>query len=343
MMMKFGTTSLGEEATLYTLENQNKMVVTLSDFGATLVQVLVPDKEGKIRDVVLGYEDVTGYEKGEAFFGATVGRVANRIAKGEFKLNGVNYHLTTNDNGNNLHSGLNYYNKRMWQVLRKSKEEITFELISPSGDQGYPGEATIRVSYHLSEENELKITYQAKANEDTLFNMTNHSYFNLEGHQSSDTLSQEVWLNAQAFTPIDKALIPTGEISLVKGTPLDFTQAKEVGKEIDADFEQLKLAGGFDHNYVLEGRGFRKVASLYSKVTGIKMEVSTDLPGLQFYSGNFIEEEVGKDQVTYQKRQGLCFETQYFPNAVNEQSFNSPILLVGEEYQSTTSFSFQIV
>ena len=342
-MMKFGTTSLGEEATLYTLENQNKMVVTLSDFGATLVQVLVPDKEGKIRDVVLGYEDVTGYEKGEAFFGATVGRVANRIAKGEFKLNGVNYHLTTNDNGNNLHSGLNYYNKRMWQVLRKSKEEITFELISPSGDQGYPGEATIRVSYHLSEENELKITYQAKANEDTLFNMTNHSYFNLEGHQSSDTLSQEVWLNAQAFTPIDKALIPTGEISLVKGTPLDFTQAKEVGKEIDADFEQLKLAGGFDHNYVLEGRGFRKVASLYSKVTGIKMEVSTDLPGLQFYSGNFIEEEVGKDQVTYQKRQGLCFETQYFPNAVNEQSFNSPILLVGEEYQSTTSFSFQIV
>lgn len=342
-MMKFGTTSLGEEATLYTLENQNKMVVTLSDFGATLVQVLVPDKEGKIRDVVLGYEDVTGYEKGEAFFGATVGRVANRIAKGEFKLNGVNYHLTTNDNGNNLHSGLNYYNKRMWQVLRKSKEEITFELISPSGDQGYPGEATIRVSYHLSEENELTITYQAKANEDTLFNMTNHSYFNLEGHQSSDTLSQEVWLNAQAFTPIDKALIPTGEISLVKGTPLDFTQAKEVGKEIDADFEQLKLAGGFDHNYVLEGRGFRKVASLYSKVTGIKMEVSTDLPGLQFYSGNFIEEEVGKDQVTYQKRQGLCFETQYFPNAVNEQSFNSPILLVGEEYQSTTSFSFQIV
>lgn len=342
-MMKFGTTSLGEEATLYTLENQNKMVVTLSDFGATLVQVLVPDKEGKIRDVVLGYEDVTGYEKGEAFFGATVGRVANRIAKGEFKLNGVNYHLTTNDNGNNLHSGLNYYNKRMWQVLRKSKEEITFELISPSGDQGYPGEATIRVSYHLSEENELTITYQAKANEDTLFNMTNHSYFNLEGHQSSDTLSQEVWLNAQAFTPIDKALIPTGEISLVKGTPLDFTQAKEVGKEIDADFEQLKLAGGFDHNYVLEGRGFRKVASLYSKVIGIKMEVSTDLPGLQFYSGNFIEEEVGKDQVTYQKRQGLCFETQYFPNAVNEQSFNSPILLVGEEYQSTTSFSFQIV
>lgn len=342
-MMKFGTTSLGEEATLYTLENQNKMVVTLSDFGATLVQVLVPDKEGKIRDVVLGYEDVTGYEKGEAFFGATVGRVANRIAKGEFKLNGVNYHLTTNDNGNNLHSGLNYYNKRMWQVLRKSKEEITFELISPSGDQGYPGEATIRVSYHLSEENELTITYQAKANEDTLFNMTNHSYFNLEGHQSSDTLSQEVWLNAQAFTPIDKALIPTGEISLVKGTPLDFTQAKEVGKEIDADFEQLKLAGGFDHNYVLEGRGFRKVASLYSKVTGIKMEVSTDLPGLQFYSGNFIEEEVGKDQVTYQKRQGLCFETQYFPNAVNEQGFNSPILLVGEEYQSTTSFSFQIV
>lgn len=342
-MMKFGTTSLGEEATLYTLENQNKMVVTLSDFGATLVQVLVPDKEGKIRDVVLGYEDVTGYEKGEAFFGATVGRVANRIAKGEFKLNGVNYHLTTNDNGNNLHSGLNYYNKRMWQVLRKSKEEITFELISPSGDQGYPGEATIRVSYHLSEENELTITYQAKANEDTLFNMTNHSYFNLEGHQSSDTLSQEVWLNAQAFTPIDKALIPTGEISLVKGTPLDFTQAKEVGKEIDADFEQLKLAGGFDHNYVLEGRGFRKVASLYSKVIGIKMEVSTDLPGLQFYSGNFIEEEVGKDQVTYQKRQGLCFETQYFPNAVNEQGFNSPILLVGEEYQSTTSFSFQIV
>lgn len=342
MMIKFGTTSLGEEATLYTLENENKMVVTLSDFGATLVQVLVPDKKGKIRDVVLGYDSVTGYENGQVFFGATVGRVANRIAKAEYKLNGVNYHLTSNDNGNNLHSGLNYYNKRIWKVLSQSKTEIIFELISPSGDQGYPGEATIQVSYQLNEENELKITYEAKADEDTLFNMTNHSYFNLAGHQSKNAMKQEVWINAEAFTPIDQNLIPTGEISLVKGTPMDFTAVKVVEKEIDADFAPLKLAGGYDHNYVLEGRGFRKVASVYAKETGIKMEVSTDLPGLQFYTGNFIKNEVGKDQVVYQERQGLCLETQFFPNAINEPGFNSPILLVGEEYHSTTSFRFQI-
>lgn len=342
MMMKFGKTSLDEQATLYTIENDNKLVATVTDYGATLVSLLVSDRAGRIKDVVLGYDDASGYEKGGTFFGATVGRVANRIAKGEFNLNGVNYHLTGNDNGNNLHSGLNFYNKRMWKVVSHSSSKVVFQLESPSGDQGYPGDATITVTYELNNDNEVKISYHALSNEDTLFNMTNHSYFNLDGHESNTLVNQEVRINAEAFTPIDELLIPTGEIVLVKGTPMDFTSPKEIGEDIDADSEQIKLGGGFDHNFVIEGDGFREAASLYSKTTGIKMEVYTDLPGMQFYSGNFIEEENGKDGIIYGKRQGLCFETQYFPDAVNQSNFASPILLAGEEYYTETVFKFSV-
>ena len=336
----FGATVKGDETKLYTLTNKNGMEIAVSDYGATLVQVIVPDKEGKPCDVVLGYDEAAGYEEGDLFFGAIVGRSANRIGGASFELNGVTYQLEKNDNGNNLHSGMDFYNQRMWKVKETADDHITFELDSPDGDQGYPGAVHIEVTYTLTEDNAVKIAYHAVPDADTLINMTNHSYFNMDGHASGDVLDQEVWIDADAFTRADAESIPTGEITPVEGTPMDFRKEKVVEKEIGADYTPLKLAGGYDHNWVLNGKGFRKAAFAESEETGIKMEVYTDLPGIQFYSGNFLAGSKGKEGAVYEKGYCICFETQYFPDAIHKENFESPITKAGEVYDTTTVYKF---
>lgn len=340
MTESFGKTSSGWETTLYTLENQNGMQISVTDYGATLVKVLVPDQNGRMTDVVLGYDDASGYEQGDKFFGAIVGRVANRIGGASFELNGRTYRLAQNDHGNNLHSGMDFYSKRMWTVLEYGKEHITFALQSPDGDQGYPGKVNIRVSYTLTEENEVKIHYHAVPEEDTLINMTNHSYFNLSGQNSGSVMDEEVWIDADAYTEADAESIPTGAIVSVAGTPMDFRQRKSLGRDVEADYQALRFGGGYDHNWVLNGTGVRKVAELSSAVTGISMEVYTDLPGMQLYCGNFLEGDIGKGGCSYGKRSAVCFETQYFPDAIHKDNFEGPIVKAGQMYDTETVYKF---
>ena len=341
MKIEFGTTKKGEKASCYILKNKNGMEAVVSDYGAALLKLLVPDKNGKLCDVVLGYETLEDYENGGDSIGATVGRVANRIGTGEFELNGTVYSLTKNDNGKNtLHGGCDFYNKRMWNAKNEDDQQVTFTLTSPDGDQGFPVELKIEVTYTVTDDNELKIHYHAVPDKDTIVNLTNHSYFNLPGHASGSALDEEVWINADMFTEADEESIPTGIFVPVEGTPMDFRNAKTVEKEIGGDYIALRYGNGYDHNWVLNGEGFRKVAAAYSEKTGIKMEVSTDLPGMQFYSGNFLVETKGKDGAVYDKGHGICFETQYFPDAIHKDNFKSPVVRAGESYETTTIYKF---
>lgn len=341
MVCKVEKTSKGDEAKSYLLKNKKGMEIVVSDYGATLIQVKVPDREGNLLDVVLGYDKIEGYENGGVFFGATVGRIANRIGGACFELNGKEYQLTKNDNKNTLHGGRDFYSQRMWQAEKEDEAEITFVLNSPDGDQGFPGNLDIHVTYALTEENELKIHYYAVSDQDTIVNLTNHSYFNLSGHASGTAMDQQVVILADAFTEADAESIPTGKIIPVEGTPMDFRQMKAIGRDIEEKYEALILGGGYDHNWVLNGEGFRHVASMYSEKTGITMKVYTDLPGMQFYTGNFVEEEQGKEGAVYQKRNGVCFETQYFPDAIHKEHFGGPVLKAGETYDTMTVYKFE--
>lgn len=342
MKQSFGFTEKGEEAVLYIMKNSNNMEASVTNYGAALVKLLVPDKDRQLQDVVLGYDDVKGYENGDKFFGAAVGRIANRIGGASFVLNGREYTLEQNDNNNNLHSGNDFYNTRLWTVEEADEQHVVFSLHSAHMDQGYPGDVNIKVTYTLTEENELKIYYYALPEQDTIINMTNHSYFNLSGEASGDVLNQEVWINADAYTRADKFSIPTGEITPVEGTPMDFRISKPVGRDIEKEYEALVFGTGYDHNWVLNGNGYRKAASMYSSGTGILMEVYTDLPGMQFYTGNFLKGEPGKGGVPYCIRQGACFETQYFPDAVHKDNFDSPVVIAGEVYETVTAYKFKI-
>jgi len=333
-------TSKGEEARLFTIQNDKGMEIKVSDYGATLVQVRVPDKEGRLLDVVLGYDDVQGYEAGNAFFGATIGRVANRIGNGEFRLGGRTYELTRNDGQNTLHGGRDFYNKRIWKTGETQEDHVEFLMDSPSGDQGFPGNVKISVTYTLTKDNEVKIHYRAVPDADTLMNLTNHSYFNLSGHASGTVLDQEVMLYADAYARADSQSIPTGEIVQVSGTPMDFRQLKPVGAEIEEAYEALEFGKGYDHNWVLNGNGYRKAAFMRSKESGIAMEVYTDLPGMQFYTANFVDHEKGKAGAVYNMRQAACFETQYFPDAVHKDHFEGPEVKAGEVYETTTAYRF---
>ena len=337
----FGKTKDGQEAYLYLLENKNGLKAYVSDFGASLVRLLVPDKDGTMLDVVHGYDDAAGYERGDAGIGATVGRSANRIGGAQIEINGVKYDLEKNDNGNNLHSGCDYYQKRIWNVENHSENQITFLLHSPDGDQGYPGALDMHVTYLLDDENTLNIHYEAVPDQDTVINMTNHSYFNLNGHDSGTVLEHKVTLDADYFTPADAESIPTGEIRSVEGTPMDFRKGKVLGEEIDADYEPLRFGGGYDHNWVLKNEGrFAKVAEVTSDKSGIRMEVYTDLPGVQMYTANFLDNEPGKDGASYEKRSAVCLETQYFPDAVHHDNFPSPVCRKGEKYDTRTAYRF---
>lgn len=338
----FGSTSKKEEAVLYTLTNEKGMSASITNYGAALVKLNVPDKEGKLRDVVLGYDDVTGYEKGGGSFGAPVGRNANRIGGAVITIQDKTYELEKNDNGNNLHSGTNYYNKRIWNVGEKTDSKIEFVLHSPDGDQGYPGTLDMHVTYELTEDNELRLIYDAVPDQDTIINMTNHSYFNLDGHDSGNVLKELVTLDADYFTRADAQSIPTGELVDVTGTPMDFRMPRALGEAIDADYEAVRLGKGYDHNWVLKNNGkFDKVAQAVSEKSGIVMEVWTDLPGMQMYTANFLDNEHGKNGAVYGIRDAVCFETQYFPDAVHHENFASPICKKGIPYHTVTSYKFE--
>ena len=327
----FGILPGGEQAFLYTISD-GKLTAQISDFGATLVRLYV-----QAEDVVLGFDDANGYLNSTTYFGATVGRNANRIGGACFTLNGETVQLPQNEKTNNLHSGPDSYAYRLWQVEEYKENAIVFSLHSPHGDQGFPGNADIRVTYALAE-NTLSITYEAVSDADTVFNLTNHSYFNLAGHHRPElAMGQTLQLNASYFTPSDAESIPTGEKRSVADTPMDFRSPKAIGRDLDQDYDALHLQGGYDHNFCLDGS---LAAILCDPVSGRKMEVTTDCPGIQFYSGNFLQGEQGKDGVSYCYRGGVALETQYYPNAVNNPQWPQPIVKAGETYRSQTKYTF---
>ena len=343
---QFGEMPDGRRISLYTITNKNGSSAAVTDLGAVWVRMIVPDAAGKYADVLLGYRDAKGYLENGPHFGSIVGRIANRTGRSRFFLKGREYQLSANDGRNNLHSGPDYYDRRLWEVKETGDDHVVFSLHSPDGDQGYPGNASIRVTYTLTDENEVKIHYEGTCDQDTIFNMTNHAYFNLAGHESGPALSQMVYIDSDAITAVDKVLIPTGEIRKVMGTPMDFSDFKPIGRDIEVDYDQLKLGGGYDHNWILnhESGVFSLAAAAIDEESGRKMEVYTDLPGVQFYTGNFLDGQVpGKGGVKYARRQGYCFETQYYPNAVNMPGFASPIVKKGEKYNTTTSYKFMTV
>lgn len=344
---KFGELSTGEEISIYRLENKSGAYAEVSMFGAILVKLCVPDREGRLTDVVLGYDDVEQYEENGCFFGATIGRSGNRIAGAKFSILGKDVVLPKNENENNLHSGPNGFEKKIWSVLALSQEKnsVTFTRVSPDGENGFPGEFRVSVKYEFTEENELRIVYSGICDEDTVANMTNHSYFNLAGEGSGNVLDQYLTIHAQTYTPVREDSIPLGENVPVEGTPMDFRKEKQIGKDIEAEFEQLKFTGGFDHNYVTDGytqAEIREIACARCEKTGIVMEVLSDCPCVQFYAGNFVEQEAGKNGHIYDKRDGFCLETQVEPNAVNVEEFHSPVLEKGERYYSETVYHFSV-
>ena len=339
----FGRLSDGREAKLVTIANKNGMSIEVTNYGATLVGAVVPDKNGRHDDVILGYADVTDYAKNGGFLGACIGRSGNRIGGAAFEINGVTYHLDQNENKNNLHSGNNGYDSQIWNMKTdEAASSVTFSRLSPDMEQGYPGNFEVSVTYTLTDDNEIKIHYEGKSDKDTIANMTNHSYFNLEGHDNGSILDHTLQLDADGFTEIDAEAIPTGVIGSVEGTPFDFRTAKRIGQDIEKDNEQLKMGGGYDHNFALKPDGtVKKIAEVKAPVSGRKMEVFTDCVGVQFYTGNFIENSwIGKDGKAYQKRGGLCLETQFFPDAIHHENFASPILKAGDTYSTTTIYKF---
>jgi aldose 1-epimerase len=339
----FGSIQSGKKATLYILENKNHTVVKVTDFGATLVSVLFADKDGVMKDMVLGYDDAASYEKGTSCFGATIGRNGNRIKDARFTIDGKEWVIEANENNNSLHSGKNGFNHLMWEMKESGDNYVTFYHYSPQEEQGFPGNMHVTVTYTLDEEDTVHITYNAKADADTVMNFTNHSYFNLAGHDSGVMLDQKLQLFADAYTPDeDSHSIPTGEIAPVAGTPMDFTTMKPIGQDINADFEQLHFTGGYDHNYVLSDKPgtMRQMAKAECDASGIAMDAYTECCGVQLYAGNFIGTQTGKGGVTYGDRHGFCLESQFYPNAVNEKNFPSPVVPADTEYHSETKYHF---
>ena len=341
----FGTTKFGEEVHKYSIENSKGMKAVIMDFGATVVDLYVPDKTGTLRDICLGYEDVASYEEETTYFGAIVGPNANRISDAKIEIDGLEYLLDVNDNENNHHSGYNTLAKKVWRVKEHTENKIVFTYNAKHLEQGFPGNMTCDVTYEITDNNELEITYYAVSDQKTAFNMTNHLYFNLNGCASGDVLGQELMIKASHFTPVKNAkAIPTGENAPVEGTPFDFRVAKEIGRDIGEDFEQLVFGQGYDHNFALDKEidGVEKVAEAYGPESGILMEVLTDCIGIQFYTGNFLEGQIGKKGHIHHRRDGFCLETQYFPNSINEPNFVRPITEAGEPYESVTIYGFGI-
>ena len=343
----FGKTGDGKQVDLYVLSNKNGVEVDITNFGAAVVSLKVPDRHGKTDDVVLGYDDLDGYLHDKSYFGATVGRYANRIAHGKFTLNGTTYTLAKNDGENHLHGGVRGFNKVVWEakdVSTAGAAALQLNYLSKDGEEGYPGNLSVQVTYTLTNNNELKIDYSATTDKDTVVNLTHHSYFNLAGQGKGDILQHQLLLHASRFTPVDATLIPTGEIRSVKGTPLDFASATAIGSRIGQDDDQLKLGHGYDHNFVLDGgtEGAPVLAAqVYEPSSGRVMEVWTTQPGVQFYSGNFLDDTIrGKSGSTYRRRAAFCLETQHFPDSPNKPNFPSTILKPGSQFKSSTTYKF---
>lgn len=336
MQKFFGTLPSGEDTHLYTI-SCGGITAAVTDYGAALVQLLVPDRDGNLSDVVLGYDDCNGYRLGSACLGGTVGRSANRLKNACFVLGHKTYALSPNEGANNLHSGPDSYYKRLWQVLSHTESAVTLTLHSPNGDQGFPGDADIQVCYRLDENGGLHITYDAVSNQDTVFNLTNHSYFNLAGHEKTDAAMEQVLsLPGRFFHPDDAQNIPTGELRPVEGTPMDFRSPKPIGQDIGLDYEPLHLQGGFDHNWEVF---CNPCATLSDPSSGRSMSVTTDCPGIQVYAGNFLD-ETGKGGVYYGKRSGVALETQFYPDALHHPEWPQPITKAGEKYHSETVYRF---
>lgn len=341
----FGTMPDGKDVYIYTLTNSNKMKVEISTYGGTIVSSLVPNKDGKLIDVTLGYDNLDDYLKGDKFFGALIGRFGNRIQYGKFILNDQEYTLAQNDGENHLHGGLKGFDKVVWdsKIVEDSPNTLELSYFSPDGEEGYPGNLNVKVTYVLTEDNALEINYSATSDKDTVVNLTNHAYFNLSGHSSGDVLNQKLMINADKFTVNDKYSIPTGEIKEVAGTPMDFRSLTPIGKNITSDYEQIDFGKGYDHNWVLntDGCDSSKAAQAIDENSRIVLDVYTTTPGIQFYSGNFLDgSDVGKNKSVYNRRNGFCLETQYFPNSINCSKFKSPILRAGEVYKDKTIYKF---
>lgn len=341
----FGKTGDGQQIDLYILTNKNGMEAAITNYGGTVVTLKVPDRNGKLADVVLGYDKLNDYADGRAYFGAIAGRYANRIANAKFTLDGTTYTLPKNDGENHLHGG---FNKRVWtaqDVSSDAGEALELAYLSKDGEEGYPGNLSVKVLYTLTEQNELKIEYSATTDKDTVVNFTNHSYFNLAGQGNGNILQQQLMIRADRFTPIDATSIPTGELRSVKGTPFDFTNATAIGARIDQDDQQLRMGRGYDHNWVLNGGtagALSLAAQAYDPQSGRLLEVWTTEPGLQFYAGNFLDGIRGRDGKIYNRRDAFCLETQHFPDSPNHPNFPSTVLKPGQHFQSTTVYKFSI-
>jgi len=334
---------------ILSIKNSGGIKADITDAGAAVQSLVVPDKNGKLGDVVLGFDSPEEYlNKNDPYLGVIVGRYGNRIDEGKFTLGGKSYQVTINDGTNHLHGGVNGFSKKVWNAEKINNdlgEAVKLVYQSKDMEEGYPGNLTLSVIYTLTDENELRIDYEASTDKETILNPTHHSYFNLTGNPQNTILDQVVMINADKYTPVNKNLIPTGELASVENTPFDFRKPLEVGHHIEDENEQLKFAGGYDFNWVLNDYtgSVRKAASVFDRVSGRYMEVFTDQPGIQFYSGNFLNGTVkGKGGIAYHRRCGLCFEAQHFPNSPNEQSFPSTVLKPGEVYKQTTIYKFSV-
>ncbi|MDR3694846.1 aldose epimerase family protein [Mucilaginibacter sp.] len=334
----------GKQTGFFILKNSKNFQVAITNYGGRIVSVLAPDKNGKLVDVVLGYDDVKTYQKPkEPFFGAIIGRYGNRIAKGKFALEGKTYQLDINDGVNTLHGGFSGFYSKVWDAKQLSLQMLELSYLSKDGEGGYPGNLKVKVTYTLTDDNAIKIAYSATTDKTTIVNLTNHAYFNLSGAGSSTITDHLLQIDADTFTPIDTTLIPTGKLQPVKGTPFDFTSAKAIGADIGQQNDQLKNGKGYDHNFVLnKNDGSKPVATVVSPKTGIIMEVYTTEPGLQFYSGNFLTGKTndGKGKAAYGYRSAFCLETQHFPDSPNEAAFPSTILKSGAIYHTLTTYKF---
>jgi aldose 1-epimerase len=331
---------------MFTLKNAHGLEVRAISYGATIVSLRVPDREGRLDDVVLGHDDLDGYLKSSPYFGCVVGRYGNRIAGGRFALDGRSYQLATNDGPNHLHGGKQGFDKKVWDAEPFQRDDaagVVFSLVSPDGDEGYPGNLKVRVTCTLNDRDELAFDYLATTDQPTPVNLTQHSYFNLAGHGSGDVLGHELTIFASRFTPVDATLIPTGVLAPVEGTPFDFRRPTPIGARIAEDHEQLRYGRGYDHNWVLDRQGDGPVhaARLADPKSGRVMDVHTTEPGIQFYAGNFLDGTItGKAGQVYRHRGGLCLETQHFPDSPNKPSFPPVVLKPGQTYATTTVYRF---
>ncbi|MBN2350682.1 MAG: galactose mutarotase [Bacteroidales bacterium] len=336
----------GKEISLYTLKNKNGMLADITNYGGKIVTLFVPDKEGNFADVVTGFNKIDTYLTEEIYFGALIGRYGNRIANGKFSIDGKEYTLVTNNGKNHLHGGIKGFHNVVWDVKEVTDSTLTLHYLSKDMEEGYPGNLDVNVTYTLTDDNALKINYEATTDKKTVLNLTNHAFFNLAGEDQGSILNTELTIYADSFTPTDNTSIPTGEIKAVKGTPFDFATATAIGKRIQEDNQQLQFGSGYDHNFVLN-KNTADELSLAAKakdpVSGRVMDVYTTEPGIQFYTGNFLNgSTVGKGGKAYEQRTSFCLETQHYPDSPNQPSFPSTLLAPGEKFQSTTIYKFSV-